>query len=62
MTKDELIKYGIKVFESENNFLDWVMEPNRALDNKIPYALLYTKDGIEKVRNILGRIEHGIFS
>jgi len=60
MGREEIIEYGISVFENENNFLDWLMSPNKSLGGLVPYDLLKTKDSY-KVMDILGRIEHGIF-
>jgi len=59
--KNKIIEYGISVFESEMNFFDWLMMPNKSLGGLIPYYLLDTKDEY-KVLDILGRIEHGVYS
>jgi putative toxin-antitoxin system antitoxin component (TIGR02293 family) len=40
----------------------WMMQPNRALGGASPLEVLDTEVGEEQVRDILGRIEHGIFS
>jgi len=61
MNKEEIIEYGISVFEKENIFLDWIMLPNKALNGLVPYDLLNTKDSY-KVMDIIGRIKHGIYS
>ena len=59
--KNKIIEYGINVFESEINFFDWLMTPNKSLGGLIPYNLLDTKDEY-KILDILGRIEHGVYS
>lgn len=46
----------------EKHFEYWLKTPKQALGNKIPLELANTKQGSEKVLNLLGRIEHGIFS
>jgi putative toxin-antitoxin system antitoxin component (TIGR02293 family) len=58
----DLFLYGIEVFESKDNFFKWLHLPNTALGGIEPQELIEIPDGISKVRDILGRIEHGIFS
>jgi putative toxin-antitoxin system antitoxin component (TIGR02293 family) len=40
----------------------WLHRPNRALGGVAPLALLDTDVGAQQVEQILGRIEHGVFS
>jgi putative toxin-antitoxin system antitoxin component (TIGR02293 family) len=40
----------------------WLGKPNRALDGKRPMDLLATEVGARLVEDVLGRIEHGVFS
>jgi putative toxin-antitoxin system antitoxin component (TIGR02293 family) len=40
----------------------WLHESNLALDLRKPFALLDTETGARRVEQIIGRIEHGIFS
>lgn len=40
----------------------WLSSPNRALGGRRPDELLDTDIGAEEVKNLLGRIEHGVFS
>lgn len=58
----DLYTYGYEVFEDEQKFNKWIQTKNRALGDKIPLDLLDTIFGINEVKNIIGRIEHGIFS
>lgn len=46
----------------EEHFEHWLKTPKRALANKIPIELSKTKGGSEQVLDLLGRIEHGVFS
>lgn len=57
-----LFLYGVEVFENTNNFFKWLDLPNVALGGLIPRELLDMPGGIEKVRNLLGRIEYGVYS
>jgi putative toxin-antitoxin system antitoxin component (TIGR02293 family) len=40
----------------------WLHTPNRALSGQMPLELLDTDLGSRQVEEILGRIEHGVFS
>ena len=40
----------------------WLEEPNRALGGASPLEMLDTDVGAEAVRDVLGRIEDGVFS
>ena len=57
----ELFLYGIAVFESKDNFFKWLQLPNTALGGIEPQELIEIPGGISKVRDILGRIEHGVY-
>ena len=57
-----LKNYGEYVFEDSANFQSWLTTKSIALGNITPESLLVNLEGIEKVKDALGRIEHGIFS
>ncbi len=40
----------------------WLRTPNRALGGQIPTDLLDTEQGAQLVLDVLGRLEHGVFS
>jgi putative toxin-antitoxin system antitoxin component (TIGR02293 family) len=42
--------------------LTWIRAPNRALGSVPPEELLDTDIGARSVMDILGRIEHGVYS
>lgn len=58
----DLFLYGIEVFESKENFFKWLQLPNTALGGMQPQQLIELPDGTSKVRDILGRIEYGVYS
>jgi putative toxin-antitoxin system antitoxin component (TIGR02293 family) len=58
----DLFLYGSDVFESRENFFKWLDLPNRALGGLTPKELLEIPGGISKVKDLLGRIEHGVYS
>jgi putative toxin-antitoxin system antitoxin component (TIGR02293 family) len=58
----DLFLYGIDVFESKDNFFKWLQLPNTALGGIEPQDLIEIPGGVSKVRDLIGRIEHGIYS
>lgn len=58
----DLFLYGSEVFNSKENFIKWLNLPNTALGGFEPQDLAGVPGGISKVRDILGRIENGVYS
>lgn len=58
----DLFLYGIDVFESKDHFFKWLQLPNTVLGGIEPQDLIEIPGGISKVRDLIGRIEHGIYS
>jgi putative toxin-antitoxin system antitoxin component (TIGR02293 family) len=58
----DLYSYGYDVFEDEERFNKWMFTPNKALGGEAPYELLDNQFGREEVRNIIGRIDYGVYS
>lgn len=58
----DLFLYGAEVFESKENFIKWLNLPNTALGGLEPHELIEVPGGISKVKDVLGRIEHGVYS
>lgn len=61
MLKD-LASFGLEVFENQASFNKWLRISLRELDNNSPLDLLNTAIGISRVKDVLGRIEYGIYS
>lgn len=57
-----LYDYGYEVFEDREKFKAWMFTPNRALGGEMPYDLIDNLFGREEVKNVLGRIEYGVYS
>lgn len=53
---------GEKVLGDEAKSLSWLLTPIRALDGRRPLELLTTQPGYEQARDILRRIEYGVWS
>ena len=58
----DLYSYGFEVFGDEPKFNEWVFRPNQALGGKLPFELLDNQFGREEVKNLIGRIEYGVYS
>ena len=58
----DLFLFGIEVFQNNENFFKWLKLPNTALGTLQPQELLEIPGGVSKVRDLLGRIEYGVYS
>ena len=58
----DIYSYGYEVFEDENRFNNWVFRSNKALGGQSPYDLLDNQYGREEVKNLIGRIDYGVYS
>ncbi len=53
---------ALEVLEDEAAARDWLKTPARALNFAAPLSFAETEAGAREVENLLGRIEHGVFS
>ncbi len=58
----ELFLVGSEVLGSKENFFKWLNLPNTAFGGMQPSELIEIPEGVSKVRDTLGRIEHGVYS
>ena len=58
----DLFLYGEEVFGNRDAFFKWLYLPNDALGGLEPYELIEIPGGVSKVRDVLGRIEYGVYS
>jgi putative toxin-antitoxin system antitoxin component (TIGR02293 family) len=58
----DLFLYGSEVFGSEENFFKWLNLPNTSFGGMEPIELIEIPGGISKVEDLIGRIEHGVYS
>ena len=57
-----LVTHAAEVFGDPQKAAEWLRRRNHALGGRTPLSLLDTDIGVQEVDDILGRIEHGIFS
>jgi len=58
----DLYDQGYKVFGDTDNFNEWMFTPNKALGGQKPYDIIDTKYGRDEVRDLIGRIDYGVYS
>ncbi len=58
----DLFLFGIEVFSSRDNFFKWLNLPNTSLGGLKPHELIEVPGGVSKIRDTIGRIEHGVYS
>jgi len=57
-----VVAHAVAVFGDEHKASHWLSTPVLLFENRSPSELLTTDEGIQKVDDILTRIEHNIFS
>ncbi len=57
-----LFGLGYEVFDSKDDFKEWLMTPTRSLGNKKPFDLLDSSIGFEMVENEIIRIKYNVYS
>lgn len=58
----QLITRGTEIFGNREVFQQWVRQSNKALGNYAPLDIMDTAIGIQLVMDVLGRLEHGVYS
>ncbi|MEZ8612502.1 antitoxin Xre/MbcA/ParS toxin-binding domain-containing protein [Vibrio sp. 10N.222.51.C8] len=59
---DKVFQAALALFGSEEAANQWLKHPVRGLGNKRPIDLRSTAEGTKAVLNLIGRLEHGVFS
>lgn len=59
---EELIKLAAAILGNQEKAVRWLNKPNRSLSGDTPISRLNTEEGSERIKKILYRIEHGLFS
>ena len=54
---------AVELFEGDKaEAVKWLKEPNRGLADRTPLDFARTEIGAREVENLIGRLEHGVFS
>ena len=59
---DNMVEFAVQVLESRPSAARWLTSPNKALENKTPNEVCLETNGIERVIDLLWRIEYGVYS
>lgn len=57
-----LYQFGANVIGNNQQFQEWLQSPLIALGGKKPVDFMNNDTGISMIKDLLGRIEHGIYS
>ncbi len=57
-----LFDMAIELFEDQALAQKWFTTPKKALGEKSPLAYADTEPGAKEVENLIGRLEHGVYS
>jgi putative toxin-antitoxin system antitoxin component (TIGR02293 family) len=57
-----IVAFAEEVLEDRDRARHWIREPQRGLGGRTPLDLSRTEAGAREVEDLLGRIEHGVFS
>ncbi|MEO7263326.1 MAG: antitoxin Xre/MbcA/ParS toxin-binding domain-containing protein [Ferruginibacter sp.] len=58
----DIYAFGYEVFEDEEKFNKWMFRPNTSLGGEVPYFFIDNEFGREEIKNLIGRIEFGVYS
>ena len=59
---DKVFQTALALFGSEEATNHWLKHPVRGLGNKRPIDMLSTAEDSKAILNLIGRLEHGVFS
>ena len=58
-----IFEKAVDLFEGDvSSAVHWLASPKRALANQTPLQYARTEVGTREVENLIGRLEHGVFS
>jgi putative toxin-antitoxin system antitoxin component (TIGR02293 family) len=57
-----VVAHAVEVLGSWEKATRWLRRPNRALGSAVPLEFLDTDAGARRVEQLLGRVEHGVYS
>ena len=59
----QLLTEATELFEGDKSLaLQWLSQPNPALGQRSPLDMAATATGACEVKDLIGRLEHGVFS
>lgn len=61
-SRKTIITLATTVFDSKEAAISWLSRPQFGLGDKVPFENINTPEGLEAVKSLLLRIEHGVLS
>jgi putative toxin-antitoxin system antitoxin component (TIGR02293 family) len=58
---ESVINRAAQVIGDRDEAMRWLGTPVRALDYATPISLLATREGVTRVEDVLGQMEHGVW-
>ncbi|GAC1432586.1 MAG: hypothetical protein NVSMB7_08400 [Chitinophagaceae bacterium] len=59
---EDIYSYGYEVFGDNERFNQWMFRNNKALGNYKPFERVNNQFGREEVKNLIGRIDYGVYA
>lgn len=61
--REDVVTAAVELFEGDRQAADaWLSKPLRAIDNEAPLVYMDSPEKIQTVRDIIGRLEHGVWT
>lgn len=58
----DLLAWAMEVLEDKRRAMAWLRRPQLGLGDRVPMELIAAGTGVRQVRQLLGRIEYGVYS
>lgn len=60
--RNEVISEAVKLFGGDETAATaWLNKPLSALGGEVPINIMGSAEGLREIRNIIGRLRHGVF-
>jgi putative toxin-antitoxin system antitoxin component (TIGR02293 family) len=61
--REDVVSAAVELFEGDRQAaIVWLNRPLRALGHKVPAVYMDSPERIQEVREIIGRLEHGVWT
>lgn len=61
--REDVFAEAVELFESDRKAaLAWLHQPLRAIGHEVPSEYMNSPENIQEVRNVIGRLEHGVWT
>ena len=61
--REDVVAAAVGLFEGDRQAaIGWLQKPLRAIDYKVPASYMESFDRIQEVFDVIGRLEHGVWT